>query len=124
MLKSQYISISLLIVICLGCGDAPKQRQPNIILVMTDDQGWGDISSHGNAQLETPIMDQLAEDGARFDRFFVSPVCAPTRASLLTGRDHLRTGTQWVTYGLENMNAEEVTFGEVFKNAGYQTGLL
>ncbi len=99
-------------------------KHPNIIIVMTDDQGWGDIQSHGNPQIDTPIMDRLADEGARFDRFFVSPVCAPTRASLLTGRDHLRTGTQWVTYGLENMRADEETFAEVFKKAGYETGLF
>lgn len=97
---------------------------PNIIIILTDDQGWGDIASHGNPDISTPVLDELAASGARFDRFFVSPVCAPTRASLLTGRDHLRTGTQWVTYGLENMNAEEITFGEVFKQAGYETGLF
>ncbi len=99
-------------------------KYPNIIIVMTDDQGWGDIKSHGNPQIDTPIMDRLADEGARFDRFFVSPVCAPTRASLLTGRDHLRTGTQWVTYGLENMRADEETFAEVFKKVGYKTGLF
>lgn len=97
---------------------------PNVIIILTDDQGWGDIASHGNPDIDTPHLDELAEAGARFDRFFVSPVCAPTRASLLTGRDHLRTGTQWVTYGLENMNSDEVTFGEVFKEAGYETGLF
>lgn len=124
MLKLRYIAFSLIIVFCLDCRTDSQKSQPNIILVMTDDQGWGDISSHGNTQIDTPIMDQLAEDGARFDRFFVSPVCAPTRASLLTGRDHLRTGTQWVTYGLENMRAVEVTFAEVFSKAGYKTGLF
>ena len=101
-----------------------KYSTPNIIIILTDDQGWGDIASHGNPEIDTPILDGLAASGARFDRFFVSPVCAPTRASLMTGRDHLRTGTQWVTYGLENMNSDEVTFGEVFKAAGYQTGLF
>jgi len=116
-----------LIVIILGLTISSCSKQdhpPNIIIILTDDQGWGDIASHGNPDIDTPNLDELAKAGARFDRFFVSPVCAPTRASLLTGRDHLRTGTQWVTYGLENMNASEVTFGEVFKEAGYQTGLF
>lgn len=100
------------------------EEVPNVIIILTDDQGWGDIASHGNPDIDTPNLDMLAEAGARFERFYVSPVCAPTRASLLTGRDHLRTGTQWVTYGLENMNSDEVTFGEVFKAAGYETGLF
>ncbi|MBA7679206.1 hypothetical protein ES703_87490 [subsurface metagenome] len=89
---------------------------------MTDDQGWGDIRSHGNDKINTPVMDRLAADGARFERFFVSPVCAPTRASLLTGRYHLRTGTHGVTRGYENMRSEEVTIAEALKQAGYATG--
>ncbi len=117
--------IPILLLGLVACNKVSEnQKSPNIIIVMTDDQGWGDIQSHGNPQIDTPIMDKLADEGARFHRFFVSPVCAPTRASLLTGRDHLRTGTQWVTYGLENMRADEVTFAEVFKKAGYKTGLF
>lgn len=99
-----------------------KRRRPNVVLIMTDDQGWGDIRSHGNPIIDTPVLDGLAQDGARFDRFFVSPVCAPTRASLLTGRYHLRTGTAWVTRGLETMRADEVTITDLFKEAGYATG--
>ena len=97
-------------------------KRPNVILVMTDDQGWGDIRSHGNDKIDTPVMDRLAADGARFERFFVSPVCAPTRASLLTGRYHLRTGTHGVTRGYENMCSEEITIAEALKQAGYATG--
>lgn len=97
-------------------------KLPNVLLIITDDQGWGDIHSHGNEKLDTPVLDQLAADGARFDRFFVSPLCAPTRASLLTGRYHLRTGTHGVTRGQETMRSEEVTIAEIFKDAGYATG--
>lgn len=116
------IVVFILGLISISC--TTIEERPNVIIILTDDQGWGDIESHGNPEIDTPVLDGLAESGARFDRFFVSPVCAPTRASLLTGRDHLRTGTQWVTYGLENMRAEEQTFGEVFKQAGYETGLF
>jgi arylsulfatase A len=109
---------------CSNAGGAvgAKRKRPNIVLIMTDDQGWGDISSHGNDKIDTPVMDRLASDGARFERFFVSPVCAPTRASLLTGRYHLRTGTHGVTRGKENMRSEEVTIAEALKQAGYATG--
>ncbi|ARN56430.1 arylsulfatase [Sedimentisphaera salicampi] len=96
--------------------------QPNVVLIMTDDQGWGDVHSHGNNKIDTPQMDGLAEEGARFDRFFVSPVSAPTRASLLTGRYHLRTGAHGVTGGRENVRSEEVTLAELFKSNGYKTG--
>ena len=102
--------------------DGAMPKKPNVILIMTDDQGWGDIRSHGNAQIDTPVMDQLAADGARFERFFVSLVCAPTRASLLTGRYHLRTGVSGVTHGKEVMRADEVTVATAFKQAGYATG--
>ncbi|MBN1417494.1 MAG: sulfatase-like hydrolase/transferase, partial [Planctomycetes bacterium] len=96
--------------------------RPNVLLIMTDDQGWGDIRSHGNERIDTPVLDRLAASGARFDRFFVSSVCAPTRASLLTGRYHLRTGTTWVTHGREVMRAEETTIAEALRAAGYATG--
>ena len=122
-----FLAASLPIATVLsGCGrsarDAFDANHPNVVLIMTDDQGWGDIHSHGNAVLDTPVMDSLAAQGARFERFFVSPVCAPTRASLLTGRYHLRTGTHGVTRGCENMRSEEVTIAEALKQAGYATG--
>lgn len=110
-----------------GCSDIAqigksKRKRPNVVLIMTDDQGWGDISSHGNNLIETPVVDRLATEGARFERFFVSSVCAPTRASLLTGRYYLRSGTYGVTRGRETMRSEEVTIAEVLKQSGYVTG--
>lgn len=97
-------------------------EHPNVLLVLTDDQGFGDIASHGNPIVQTPNMDRLAADGVRVDRFFVSPVCAPTRASLLTGRYHLRTGVSGVTRGYENLRPQEWTMAEMFREAGYATG--
>lgn len=94
----------------------------NVLLVMTDDQGWGDLSCHGNEYLNTPHMDSMKRDGVSLNWFYVSPVCAPTRASLLTGRFHSRTGVHGVTRGRENMRADEVTIAEVFKREGYATG--
>ena len=97
--------------------------RPNVLLILTDDQGWGDLSLHdAPGGLQTPHLDSIARDGAQFDRFYVSPVCAPTRASLLTGRLHWRTGTHGVTRGREHMRADEVTLAEVFGEAGYATG--
>jgi arylsulfatase A-like enzyme len=101
---------------------AREKSSPNIVLIMADDQGWGDISSHGNPHIKTPQLDLLASQGTRLNRFFVSPVCAPTRASLLTGRYHLRTGVHGVTRGYENMRAEEVTLAEILSSHGYVTG--
>jgi len=104
--------------------DAPAAGRPNVLLILTDDQGFGDIHSHGNDKLDTPTMDRLAAEGARFDRFYVSPLCAPTRASLLTGRYFLRTGTSWVAQGKETMRADEVTLAQVLKTAGYATACI
>ena len=96
--------------------------RPNIVLIIADDQGYGDLGVHGNPHVRTPVLDRLAADSIRFDRFFVSPLCAPTRASLLTGRYSLRTGVRGVSQGLETMRAEEVTFAEALRDAGYRTG--
>lgn len=102
--------------------DIENSFLPNVILIMTDDQGYGDLSIHGNSYINTPVLDQFAREGVRLDRFYVSPLCAPTRASLLTGKYHPRTGTRWVSAGLENMRAEEITIAEVFQRQGYATG--
>ncbi len=91
---------------------------------MSDDQGWGDLHRHGNEAIHTPVLDALAQESVRFDRFFVSPVCAPTRASLLTGRDYLRTNTYAVTGRGVAMRSEEVTLAEILRTAGYRTGIF
>lgn len=101
---------------------AQAAEPPNYLIILTDDQGWGDVTSHGNDVIETPAIDSIGEQGARFDRFYVSPVCAPTRASVLTGRYHLRTGVDGVTHGREVMRAEETTIAELLRDAGYATG--
>ena len=102
--------------------DKSKPGRPNVIIVLTDDQGWGDLSLNGNQNLSTPNIDQLAADGARFDRFFVCPVCSPTRAEFLTGRYHPRSGVYSTSAGGERMNLDEVTIADTFKAAGYATG--
>lgn len=116
--------VCFLFLVCLLASGPLLQaaEKPNVLLIMTDDQGWGDIQSHDNPLINTPQQDLLAKQGARFDRFYVSPVCAPTRAALLTGRYSLRTGVHGVTRGFENMRAEEVTIAEILKSAGYATG--
>ena len=100
---------------------AQKKDIPNIVVILSDDQGWGDLSIHGNVNLETPNIDSLARDGALFERFYVCPVCAPTRAEFLTGRYHPRGGVHGVTTGAERLNIDEKTIGDAFKAAGYAT---
>ncbi|MCR9014121.1 arylsulfatase [Aquiflexum gelatinilyticum] len=107
-----------------SCQVKPTPPKPNVLLIITDDQGWGDLSFHGNKLIETPNIDSLASQSIVFDRFYVSPVCAPTRASLLTGRYHPATGTTWVTHRMEVMREEELTIAEILQSNGYRTGLF
>jgi len=100
---------------------AATPRRPNIVVILADDQGWGDLRVHGNVNLQTPRIDSLAREGALFERFFVCAVCAPTRAEFLTGRYHLRGGVRGVTTGAERLNLDEKTIGDTFKAAGYAT---
>jgi arylsulfatase A-like enzyme len=121
MTKIRYFTISLLILLCLGNCQTQKNNPPNVILILTDDQGWGDLSLNGNIDLSTPNIDQLGKTGVRFDRFFVSPVCSPTRAEILTGRHHVRGGVYSTSRGGERLDVDEEIIAEVFKSAGYQT---
>ncbi len=103
---------------------ASAATQPNVVILLADDAGWGDYSYNGNKQLATPHIDSIAQTGAHFNRFYVEPVCSPTRAELLTGRYHRRTGVYGVSTGQERMNLDEHTFAESFKAAGYVTGIF
>ncbi|MGB3527841.1 MAG: arylsulfatase [Saprospiraceae bacterium] len=111
-----------LLSILLSC--KKDLSHPNVVFILSDDQGWGDMSSHGNPVLQTPTLDRLATEGFEFNRFFASPLCAPTRASLLTGRYHMRTGVTSVSNGLEIMDEDETTLAEMFKASGYSTGIF
>ncbi len=121
---------SLFCVLLLGtcCGAravtaAQEQAtRPNVVVILTDDQGWGDLRHNGNTDVRTPYIDSLARDGARFDRFYVSPVCSPTRAEFLTGRYHPRSGVYSTSSGGERMDLDELTIADTFKAAGYATG--
>lgn len=97
-------------------------KKPNILIILADDMGWGDLSSNGNLTVATPKIDSIGREGATLDRFYVSPVCSPTRAEFLTGRYHLRGGVHDVSTGGERLNLDETTIAQVFKNAGYATG--
>ncbi len=97
-------------------------RNPNVLVILTDDQGWGDLSINGNTNLDTPHIDSLARDGATIEHFFVCQVCAPTRAEFLTGRYYPRTGVSGVSRGQERLNPDETTIADLFKQAGYVTG--
>lgn len=96
--------------------------QPNVIVFLADDAGWGDYSRNGNAMIQTPQIDSLARDGVTLDRFFVCPVCSPTRAEFLTGRYYPRGGVRGVSRGQERLDLHARTVVEAFQAAGYATG--
>lgn len=109
--------LALLLALLAG---AQAESRPNIVLIMADDQGWGDVGYNGHPVLKTPHLDAMAAAGLRFDRFYAqSPVCSPTRGSVLTGRHPNRFGCfQWG----HSLRPQEVTLAELLKAAGYATG--
>ncbi|MEW6357837.1 MAG: sulfatase-like hydrolase/transferase [Planctomycetota bacterium] len=107
-----------------GAADPSSARRPNVILVMTDDQGYGDLACHGNPVIQTPNLDRLHSESVRLTDFHVCPVCTPTRASLMTGRDTVRTGAWGTTWGRSLLRKDEVTVADVFAAGGYRTGMF
>ena len=115
--------IIFLLILFISCTKQVEQK-PNIILIITDDQGYGDIGYNGNPHIKTPNLDLLATNSMRFNNFYVSPVCAPTRSSLLTGRYSLRTGVTDTYNGGAMMSNDEITLAEILKENNYQTGIF
>jgi len=103
---------------------AQKIIQPNVIIIITDDQGYGDLGITGNPHVKTPVIDKFARENIRFNNFYVSPVCAPTRSSLMTGRFSLRTGVRDTYNGGATMASNEVTIAEMLKQANYKSGIF
>lgn len=97
---------------------------PNVILILTDDQGFGDLGYYGNPHIKTPVLDSLASRSVRFDQFLVSPVCAPTRSAIMTGKYPMSTGVHDTYKGGAMMASSEVTIAEVLKGADYKTGMI
>lgn len=103
---------------------AASSRPPNIILILTDDQGYGELSCHGNPILKTPNLDRLHAESARFIDFQVSPTCAPTRSALLTGRHEFKNGVTHTIYERERLSLKSNTLAPTLKSAGYTTGIF
>lgn len=98
--------------------------RPNVILVMTDDQGYADLSCHGNPVLKTPNLDQLCAESVRLTDFHVSLFCTPTRAALMTGNHPGYTGAYRTSSGRTMMHPDEKTVGHLFAEAGFATGMV
>jgi arylsulfatase len=99
-------------------------KRPNIVFILTDDQGYGDISAHGNPVLKTPNLDRLHDEGVRFTDFHVSPTCAPTRSALITGRHEFKNGVTHTILERERLPLSAVTLPQVLRDAGYTTGIF
>ena len=119
-----FILFSLLVL--TGCSEnssTSEVNKPNVVVILTDDQGWGDLSYNGNTNLKTPNIDAIAKNGTVFNNFFVQPVCSPTRAELLTGKHFTRLGVYSTSAGGERMSLEEQTIADHFQNSGYRTAI-
>ena len=99
-------------------------EQPNVILIMTDDQGYGDIAAHGNKCIDTPELDRLHRDSVRFTNFHVDPTCAPTRGALMSGKYSHRARVWHTVLGGNNMRPGQIILSEIFKHSGYNTALF
>lgn len=107
-----------------GSGLVKKTERPNVIIVLSDDQGYGDFSCHGNPVLRTPNLDKLHDESVRFSNFHVSPLCTPTRGQLLTGRDAMHNKAAAVLTGRNLISRDLVTMPEIFRSNGYATGIF
>jgi arylsulfatase A-like enzyme len=107
-----------------GVHAQPASRRPNVIIILSDDQGYGDLSAHGNPVLKTPNLDRLRGESVRLTDFHVAPMCTPTRGQLLTGVDALRNGATSVTAGRSLLRPGLPTMAEIFKASGYRTGIF
>lgn len=125
---SNFIVLILSITMISACtkhrDELDEQVRPNVILIMTDDQGYGDLSTHGNPILKTPNLDQLASQSVRFSDFHVSPFCTPTRAALMTGNHPGYTGAYRTSSGRTMMHPDEKTMANLFADSGYATGMV
>jgi arylsulfatase/arylsulfatase A len=118
--------LALLSIFCVpgALRASDRDGKPNVLVVITDDQGYADLGVHGNPQVRTPQMDAFAREAVELTQFYACPVCAPSRAALMTGRYPLRTGIVDVFEPACNMRPEEVTLAEALRDAGYATGLV
>jgi arylsulfatase len=125
---SGFLGLVLVASFCGGvrAGPSPKPEaiRPNIIFLLTDDQGYGDLSCHGNPILKTPNLDRFHDESVRFTDFHVSPTCSPTRSALMTGRHEFKNGVTHTILERERLTLKATTIAQVLKSAGYTTGIF
>lgn len=123
-LKYQLAIATFIIIFMISPTLVSQTKKTNIIIMMTDDQGYGDIGMHGNPYLNTPNMEAIANKGIEMINFLAYPNCSASRAALLTGRYPYRTGVTAVTQVDHFMNTSELTIAEILKENGYRTGIF
>jgi arylsulfatase A-like enzyme len=128
-MKNYLYQAMLLAIFLFSCADKPAQqvkseRKPNVIIVITDDQGYGDLGHTGNAIIKTPAIDKFSTESINLTNYHVGTTCAPTRAGLLTGRNCNRNGVWHTIMGASMLNGEETTFADIFQENGYKTGMF
>ncbi len=116
--------LTIFLCLALTVSGIVSAEKPNVIIVITDDQGYGDLSCHGNPVLKTPNLDRLYADSVRLADYHVAPTCSPTRAALLTGHWTNRTGVWHTIMGRSMLRENEVTLGQAFQDNGYATGMF
>lgn len=116
--------LSGLLLLLAGACTVETDSRPNVILIITDDQGYGEIGAHGNDIIQTPNLDQFYDESVRFTNFHVGTTCAPTRAGLMTARNCNRNGVWHTIGGCSLLNIREETIADVFSSAGYATGMF
>ena len=122
-----FLSLQFAIITSHAGAEPPptlEARRPNIIFLLTDDQGYGDLSCHGNPILKTPNLDRLHDEGVRFTDFHVSPTCSPTRSALMTGRHEFKNGVTHTILERERLTLNATTIAQVLQSAGYTTGIF
>ena len=124
--SSSILRALLVLLLCFLCGPAAAAdaSKPNIVFILTDDQGYGDVGKHGHPLLKTPNLDALHDQSVRFEQFYVSPSCSPTRAALLAGMHEFRNGVTHTTQPREHLNKDAVILPKLLKPAGYRAGFV
>ena len=127
-LRAAFAFVASLLLVALADlhadGSAPFITQPNSIVILVDDQGYGDLSCTGNPIIKTPQMDRMHDEGVRFTDFHVSPTCSPTRCALMSGAHEFKSGVTHTILERERMSLATVTLAQVLKSAGYTTGIF
>jgi arylsulfatase A-like enzyme len=119
--------LAVLALAVLAAAPAHALARPNVVIFVADDLGWADVGFHGEESIQTPSLDRLAREGVQLDRFYTTPICSPTRAALMTGRDPMRLG---VAYGVimpwhtNGIHPDEHFMPQSFRAAGYQTAIV